>query len=384
MRDFFHSGDFKTILPMGGHASMARISEGSERLMQENRTRDAALAAAVAVAFAAWLGAPLAIFPAVLCAVLTLLCMPLFRAYAMARPNVRSSHTLPTPQGGGLAVVLATLSAVLLDVALGASPANGSLVIVGLAALLIAATGALDDIRDLPVVPRLGGQLVAVALAVWAGLDSGQIFRIPFALEFGLLVIAGTWFVNLTNFMDGIDGITLAAFIPLAAGATVLGDMAYLSREGGLLAVFFLGALAGFVFFNFPRAKLFLGDVGSLPIGLIGGLLLLDMAQHGALAAAFILPLYHFSDATLTLLKRIIRREKVWVAHRQHAYQNAVDGGWSHAKVSGIVLGLNIGLAGLAMLTLGQSTMMQSILVVVALAAVMAVILLFRSRRPAP
>jgi UDP-N-acetylmuramyl pentapeptide phosphotransferase/UDP-N-acetylglucosamine-1-phosphate transferase len=352
--------------------------------MQENRTRDAALAGVAAAAFAAWLGAPLAIIPAILCALLTLMCMPLFRAYAVARPNARSSHLLPVPQGGGLAVVLATLSAILLDVVSGASPASSGLVIVCVATLLIAVTGALDDIRDLPVVPRLGGQIVAVTLVVWTGLESGQIFRLPYALEFGLLVIAGTWFVNLTNFMDGIDGITLAAFIPLAAGATLLGDMAYLSREGGLLAVFFLGALAGFVFFNFPRAKLFLGDVGSLPIGLIGGVLLLDMAQHSALSAAIILPLYHFTDATLTLLRRIIRREKVWVAHRQHAYQNAVDCGWSHRRVSGIVMGLNAGLVGLAMLTLGKSTAVQSGLVVVALAAVIAVILLFRSRRPAP
>jgi UDP-N-acetylmuramyl pentapeptide phosphotransferase/UDP-N-acetylglucosamine-1-phosphate transferase len=349
--------------------------------MHASRTRDAVLAAVVAVAFAAWLGAPLAIIPAALCVVLTLLCMPLFRAYAMARPNARSSHSLPVPQGGGFAVVLATLSAVVLDIVSGASAANGGLAVVGVAALLIAATGALDDIWNLPVVPRLGGQFVAVALVVWVGMESGQLFRLPFALEFGLLVIAGTWFVNLTNFMDGIDGITLAAFLPLAAGATLLADMAYLSREGGLLAVFFLASLSGFVFFNFPRAKLFLGDVGSLPIGLIGGVLLLDMAQHGALAAAVILPLYHFSDATLTLLKRIIRREKVWLAHRHHAYQNAVDGGWSHLRVSGIVLGLNIGLVGLAVLTLGRSFLAQTALVGLALAAVMAVIMLFRSRR---
>jgi UDP-N-acetylmuramyl pentapeptide phosphotransferase/UDP-N-acetylglucosamine-1-phosphate transferase len=352
--------------------------------MQENRTRDAALAAAAAVAFAAWLGAPLAIVPSILCAVLTLLGMPLFRAYAMARPNARSSHALPVPQGGGLAVVLATLSAVLLDVASGASPANGSLVIVCVAALLVAVIGALDDIREMPVVPRLGAQLFAVGLVVWVGLESGQLFRLPFSLEFALLVIAGTWFVNLTNFMDGIDGITLAAFIPLAAGATILGDMAYLSREGALLAMFFLGALAGFVFFNFPKARLFLGDVGSLPIGLIGGVLLLDMAQHGALAAAIILPLYHFADATLTLLRRIFRREKIWVAHRQHAYQNAVDCGWSHRSVSGIVLGLNAGLVGLAMLTLGKSAVVQTLLIGLALTIVMAVIMLFRSRRLAP
>ncbi len=352
--------------------------------MQENRLRDAALAAVAAIAFAAWLGAPLAIVPAVLCVALTVLCMPLFRAYAMARPNARSSHSLPIPQGGGAAVILATLGVGVLD-ALSGVPDSGSILpYVCAGAILIALIGALDDIRDLPVVPRLGGQLFAVALVIWAGLDQGQLFRLPYLVEFALLVVAGTWFVNLTNFMDGIDGITLAAFIPLAAAATLMGEWAYLSREGTLLAVFFLGSLAGFVFFNFPRARLFLGDVGSLPIGLIGGVLLLDMAQRGALAAAIILPLYHFTDATLTLLKRLARREKVWVAHRQHAYQNAVDGGWSHLRVSGIILLLNIGLAGLALLSLGKGVLAQAGLVVLALVAVLGVIALFRSRTTVP
>jgi UDP-N-acetylmuramyl pentapeptide phosphotransferase/UDP-N-acetylglucosamine-1-phosphate transferase len=193
--------------------------------------------------------------------------------------------------------------------------------------------------------------------------------------------VAGVWFVNLTNFMDGIDGITLAAFLPLAAAAVWLGDLAYLSREGSLLAVFFLGALAGFVFFNFPKARLFLGDVGSLPIGLIGGALLLDLAQHGAMAAAIILPLYHFTDASLTLLLRLSRREKVWIAHRQHAYQNAVDSGWTHLRVSSIVLVLNLALAGIAIVSVGRSASQQTGLVVLALVAVLAVITLFRSRK---
>ncbi len=144
------------------------------------------------------------------------------------------------------------------------------------------------------------------------------------------------------------------------------------------LAPIFLGALAGFVWFNLPRARLFLGDVGSLPIGLIGGALILDLAQHGAFAAAVILPLYHFTDATTTLLGRMARRERVFEPHRQHAYQHAVDGGWSHGRVSGIVLALNLVLIGLALATLGRGWLAQAALVALALALVTAVILLFR------
>ncbi len=347
------------------------------------RTRNAGLAAVLALAFAAWLGAPLAIFASLICILVTLLLMPLFRAYAMARPNARSSHDTPVPQGGGVAIVVAILCGALIDGFTGVVGSGSPLPVLAFSVILIASIGALDDILDLPATPRLLGQFVAVGLVVWTGLEAAQLFRLPFVIECMLLVVAGVWFVNLTNFMDGIDGITLAGFLPLAAAAVVLGDMAYLTREIGLLAIFFLGALAGFVFFNFPKASLFLGDVGSLAIGLVGGALLLDLAQHGAMAAAIILPLYHFTDATLTLGRRILRREKVWEAHKEHAYQHAVRGGWSHGKVSGIVLGLNMGLACLAVLSVGRSAVVQGSLVWLSFAGVMAIILVFHRKKPA-
>jgi UDP-N-acetylmuramyl pentapeptide phosphotransferase/UDP-N-acetylglucosamine-1-phosphate transferase len=346
--------------------------------MNDLATRSAAAAAAAAVA--AWLGGWPALLGAVLTAALAAFGMPLFRRYAMARPNARSSHKAPVPQGGGAAVVAATLLGLAIAGA-GAAPAvdRASLVGFGLAVVLLGAIGALDDIRNLPVLPRFGGQLIAVAIVVSALLAAaGPILPLPLAVQWPLLVVAGAWFVNLTNFMDGIDGITLAGFAPLAAGATLIAGW-----NGGLAAALgpaFLGALAGFVWFNWPRAKLFLGDVGSLPIGLIGGALLLDLAQHGAFAAAVILPLYHFADATSTLLGRMRRRERVWEAHRRHAYQRAVDNGWSHLKVSAIVLALNVILVGLALATLGRSWPAQAALVAAAAAAVAAVILVFRAR----
>jgi UDP-N-acetylmuramyl pentapeptide phosphotransferase/UDP-N-acetylglucosamine-1-phosphate transferase len=332
----------------------------------------AALAAALA---AGWIGGWPALAAAAISAALTALGMPLFRRYAMARPNARSSHSTAVPQGGGAAVATAVLA-----VCAASATTGAALPWLAASVLLLGLIGAADDIRNLPVLPRLGGQLLAVGLAVWALLSlAGPILPLPYAIEFVALVVAGAWFVNLTNFMDGIDGITLAGFAPLAAGATLIA-----AQQGGLSAALgpaFLGALAGFLWFNWPRARLFLGDVGSLPIGLIGGALLLDLAQHGAFAAAVILPLYHFTDATLTLLKRIVRREKVWEAHRQHAYQNAVDGGWSHGRVSGLVFALNLGLMGLAWLSVGRGPAAQAMLVVIAAAAVAALTLVFRSRR---
>ena len=307
--------------------------------------------------------------------------MPLFRRYAMARPNARSSHQVPVPQGGGAALVVVMIVVLVASVFLGLRVFDLILAPLGVMAAaitLLAVLGAVDDIKGLPVLPRLVGQVLAVSIVVYMGLSAGRLFPLPWFVEFILLVLAGTWFVNLTNFMDGIDGITLADFMPLAAACVFLAEQGYLTPTGNHLAICFLGVLAGFVFFNWPRARLFLGDVGSLPIGLIGGALLLELAQHGLLAAAIILPLYPFTDATITLVKRLIHRERVFDAHRQHAYQNAVDGGWSHRRVSAIVLVLNLGLAMLACLTIGRSSVEQIALVGLALLSVLAVITLFR------
>jgi UDP-N-acetylmuramyl pentapeptide phosphotransferase/UDP-N-acetylglucosamine-1-phosphate transferase len=307
--------------------------------------------AALAVLAAALAGGRAGLAAALLAAALTLAAMPLFRRYAVARPNARSSHVTPIPQGGGAAVVAATLAAAAFGLLDFGVPGGGRFVWIAAGALLLAVVGAVDDIRGLPVWPRLGLQLAAVAMVVLTA--GGRILpdAAPYPFEAALLIVAGAWFVNLTNFIDGIDGVTLAGFLPLAGAAIALAWLERISPLGGLLAVVFFGALSGFVWFNLPRASLFLGDVGSLSIGLLGGALLLDIAQSGAFAAAVILPLYHFTDATLTLLGRLFRREKVWEAHRQHAYQRAVDGGWSHARVSGLVLALNIGLGALAIVS---------------------------------
>src|SRR5207253_7261228 len=135
------------------------------------------------------------------------------------------------------------------------------------------------------------------------------------------LIVAGVWFVNLTNFMDGLDWMTVAEVVPVTAGLVVIGALGGLPSHGIVLALALGGAMLGFAPFNRPVARLFLGDVGSLPIGLLLCWLLILLAGQGYLAAALLLPLYYLADGTITLLRRIANRERFWEAHRSHLYQ---------------------------------------------------------------
>jgi UDP-N-acetylmuramyl pentapeptide phosphotransferase/UDP-N-acetylglucosamine-1-phosphate transferase len=189
---------------------------------------------------------------------------------------------------------------------------------------------------------------------------------LPWWIERAGLLVAGLWFVNLTNFMDGIDWMTVAEAIPIAGAIALLGALGVVPALPGLLAGALLGALLGFAPFNKPVARLFLGDVGSLPIGLVLAWLLLQLAANGHLAAALLLPLYYVADATLTLLRRAAAREAVWQAHRTHFYQRATDRGFSVREIVARVFALNLALAALALLTVGQTGVIIS---VIALAA---------------
>lgn len=282
------------------------------------------------------------------CAVLTLVLMPLLRRYALARPNARSSHKVPTPQGAGIAVIAATLIAAEGVIALAAPGVTLPIWLLA-ATLLIAAVGAVDDLRPLGVLPRLGLQALAVAAVVFTlpG-DLRVVPALPLGLERAIAFIAGLWFVNLVNFMDGLDWITVAEVVPLSLTLAVFGLLGVLPMPAALLAATLGGAMLGFAPFNKPVAKVFLGDVGSLPIGLMLGWCLLQLAVHGHPVAALLLPLYYLADATVTLLRRMARREQFWQAHRSHFYQRATDNGFSVLAVSGHVLATNIILAVLA------------------------------------
>ena len=132
------------------------------------------------------------------------------------------------------------------------------------------------------------------------------------------------WFVNLVNFMDGIDWMTVAEVVPVIAGARAVRLMGALPRAGDPRRTCAAGAMIGFAPFNRPVARLFLGDVGSLPIGLLLAWLLLALAGHGHLAAALLLPLYYLADATITLLRRLVRGERFW-QRAPHPFLSARD-----------------------------------------------------------
>ena len=301
-----------------------------------------------------------ALAAAAFCVVLILILKPLLMRYALARPNARSSHRVPTPQGGGMAVIAAMLiaSAGALALTSAPAPAWGDLVWVAAGAILLALVGAVDDIRPLPALPRLALQVAAVAALVLIAGDELRVLpgAVPLWLERALLVVAGVWFVNLVNFMDGLDWITVAEIVPVTATLALLGPLGVVEPLPALVAAALCGGMLGFAPFNKPVAKLFLGDVGSLPIGLVTAWLLFGLAAAGGLVAAILLPLYHLADATITLGRRIMRRERVWEAHRSHFYQRATDNGFSATMVSARVFGLNLVLAALAILTLAWPT----------------------------
>ncbi len=281
---------------------------------------------------------------------LVLALRPLLMRFAMAQPNARSSHVAPTPQGGGIAVVAATILAMLVAaVSVMAPAAILGLWPLAIAVALLAATGAADDMVHLPVVPRFLAQFIAVGIVLTTLPHDARIVPLlPWWIERAALLIAGVYAVNVVNFMDGLDWMTVAEVVPVTAGLWVLWMFGALPSPETAVAVALLGAIIGFAPFNRPVAKLFLGDVGSLPIGLLLFWLLLQLAADGHAIAALLLPLYYLGDATVTLLRRVARGENVLQAHRTHFYQRATDGGFSVSGVVARVCLVNVELVALA------------------------------------
>jgi UDP-N-acetylmuramyl pentapeptide phosphotransferase/UDP-N-acetylglucosamine-1-phosphate transferase len=218
--------------------------------------------------------------------------------------------------------------------------------------VLLAVVGAIDDIRVLSAGLRLLLQTLAVGMVIATLPPEFRVVpQLPLPLERALLLLGGVWFVNLVNFMDGIDWMTVAEVVPITTGVALLGMIGAAPPQAVLVALALLGATIGFAPFNRPVARLFLGDVGSLPIGLLLGWVLLMLAQRGHLATALLLPLYYLADTSITVGRRIIRREPFWEAHRTHFYQRATDGGFSVQEIAVRVFVLNLALAALALVS---------------------------------
>lgn len=274
-------------------------------------------------------------------------------------PNARSSHQSPTPRGGGLGVMAAVLPTLAVAWTLAPPPATAPLtggwppgLVLG-AGLLMALSLA-DDIRSLSAPLRLAVHLVAVVLGLAclppAVLGLGGV--VPPVLGAPLAALGWVWMINLTNFMDGIDGITGATTVALGLGLLVLGVVLTLPPAWLLPAPLLAGAALGFLRWNWHPARVFLGDAGSVPLGYLMGALLLLLAGAGQPAAALILALPPIADASLTLGQRLWRGCSPFQAHRDHRYQRAVIAGWSPARVALVYAGAILALLPLALLSL--------------------------------
>jgi UDP-N-acetylmuramyl pentapeptide phosphotransferase/UDP-N-acetylglucosamine-1-phosphate transferase len=309
---------------------------------------------------------------------------PVLLRHVLASPNARSSHRIPTPQGGGIAVIAATL------IVAGAVAAHSGATDLAIptvfgATLFIALVGLADDVKSIPVLPRLLLQALAIGVIILAMPGEARIVpACPLWIERGLILLAGLWFVNLVNFMDGLDWMTVAEVVPITAAMILIGSLGGFPLPATIVAAALCGATIGFAPLNRPVAKIFLGDVGSLPIGLLLGWCLLQLAFRQHFAAALLLPLYYLSDATVTLLRRMTRREPFWAAHRSHFYQRATDNGFSVLGVVGLVFALNVGLAALSIVSVYLDSVAGGILSFLTGAIAVGLVLYRFSRRRAP
>jgi UDP-N-acetylmuramyl pentapeptide phosphotransferase/UDP-N-acetylglucosamine-1-phosphate transferase len=263
---------------------------------------------------------------------------------------------VPTPQGAGLAVMFAVLAGCGLGLLV--APAQPGILGVLTAAAGLTMLGAIDDAYGLSVSSRLGGQFLATLVLIGTLPEELRLFPdlMPAGMEDALLVLGIMWFVNAVNFLDGLDWMMVAQAVPMTLGIAVLYALGIVPGTIGLLALTLLGAMLGFAVFNKHPAQIFLGDAGSLPIGFLLAFMLMFVAQTN-LVSAFLLALYTLSDATLTLLRRMANKERIFSAHKSHYYQRAVAQGFSVPQVTTRIFLLESGLALLAVLAaLSDST----------------------------
>lgn len=253
------------------------------------------------------------------------------RFQVLDNPNIRSNHTTPTPRGGGLGFVFA-IAAMLLVLQ---APAPLLFAFIALSAVSF-----IDDLRYLHAGYRFAAQIAAICLLL--ATQHMLPGLLPATIELPLVALAWLWFINLFNFMDGSDGLAASEAVAIAAGIICLllpGEYAsFLSQYAWIIAA----AVLGFLPWNWHKAKIFMGDAGSIPLGFLIGYLLIHLASMGYLAAALILPAVFLIDATSTLIMRLMRGERIWQAHSSHAYQTAIRAGLSHDAVARETIAMNL------------------------------------------
>ena len=264
-------------------------------------------------------------------------------------PNERSSHLTPTPRGGGIAFVATSLAGFLL-LLLNNTFENKSVIALCCAGIIVAIAGNLDDRQKISgATARLVLHAIgAIILTVGIGFPS-QISLFDRTVNTGTVgsilgVLYLVWLLNLFNFMDGTDGIAASEAVFVCVAGAVLNYFVLSDVNFSAAAIFLAASTLGFLLYNWSPAKIFMGDVGSGYLGIvIGGLSLMAAKQQHELLWVWIILLAVFvSDATVTLIRRLLRKQKPHVAHRSHAYQHLAIRFNSHSKVALIVLSINV------------------------------------------
>jgi UDP-N-acetylmuramyl pentapeptide phosphotransferase/UDP-N-acetylglucosamine-1-phosphate transferase len=267
-------------------------------------------------------------------------------------PNARSMHAIPVPVGAGIAIVAVALCLWPLS----QGPAlQGRHLVLGAALAGLAILSWADDRLGLSPTVRLAAQALAIAALLTSLEPQLRVLpALPMVIERILLGLAWLWFVNLFNFMDGIDGLAGSEAIAIAVGYLLVASLADLDGPLRELTLIVAAATVGYLVWNWHPARVFMGDAGSIPLGFLLGWLMIDLAANGHWLPAVILPAYFAADATLTLAKRLWHGRKPWEAHRAHFYQRAVLGGATPLMVVRCVNATNAMLLGLALLSLGH------------------------------
>lgn len=278
-------------------------------------------------------------------------------------PNARSSHTGPVPRMGGLGMLTAFYLITATFGVLGKlglvqfAPYSQNIIVILFAAAVTAAAGLIDDLYHLKQAPKFLMQFVIALMLVAYGIRL-EIISIPAwrvlglgVFSFPLTILWLTGFSNVYNFMDGING--------LAAGtAAVYGAFFFIiawlqgDRELAAISVLLSGSCLGFLFHNFPVARTFMGDSGSLFLGMIFALIVVRLAQHSrnpsSLVALLLICSVYLYDSTFTLFRRLRHGENIFLAHRSHLYQRLVLAGHSHVKITGLYLFMHVLMGSLA------------------------------------
>lgn len=317
-------------------------------------------------------------WPLLVAAVLTALLGGPLRRWLLVRklfdqPGPRRSHRIPTPRGGGLAMTAAMLIVLGLAAGMGGEVRGVFFLVLALAAL-----GWVDDVRNLPVRWRLLFQILIAAamLALTGPVTTITVFDFSLAwpwLWSALALIAVIWLINLHNFMDGADGLAAmqGAWTGLAMGTLLfLRDGQFPALIGFILA----GVCLGFLWWNRPPARMFMGDTGSMMLGGLIALLALIGAAGGGVSIwlSLIICSVFVVDATATLLLRLARGSRWYTAHREHVYQRLIANGWSHARVLGLYTLVNLSVVLPVLLLAGRFPAWETALALVLIGVLVA------------